>query len=130
MIALDTNVLARAILQDDKVQSPRAVKAIQKLALSEGIFLAVSVVLELAWVLRKRKNHVEIYEILLHLLESEGVTVGSAAIIGEALEIFRAKKIDFGDALLLAESQASGVANVITFDEALLKADKRARPVS
>lgn len=130
MIALDTNVLARAVLKDDKVQSPKAAKAIEDLAAGEGLLITTSVVLELAWVLRKRKNPAEIYEILHHLLESEGITFASAALIGEALEIFRAGKIDFGDALLLIEAQAHGASRIITFDEALLKADKRAAPVA
>ena len=54
MIALDTNVLARAFLQDDSVQSPDAVRVIQELADQEGVFVASSVLLELVWVLRKK----------------------------------------------------------------------------
>ena len=130
MTALDTNVLARAVLQDDEVQSPKAVKAIRKLAAGEGAFISTSVVLELAWVLRKKKHPAEIYEILHYLLESEGITFASAALIGEALEIFRAGKIDFGDALLLTEAQAHGISKVITYDEMLLRSDKRVAPVA
>jgi predicted nucleic-acid-binding protein len=126
VIALDTNILVRAILQDDVTQSPKAIRAIEELAVGEGIFITTSVVLELAWVLRKKKHPAEIYEILHHLLESEGVTFASADLIGEALEIFRAGKIDFGDALLLTEAQSHGVSKVITFDEMLIKCDQRA----
>lgn len=129
MMALDTNVLARAILQDDAIQSPKAARAIKKLAGGEGAFITTSVTLELAWVLRKRRHPSEIYEILHHLLESEGITFANAATVGEALEIFRAGKVDFGDALLLAEAHAHGVAKVMTFDEAFLKSDKRMVPV-
>jgi predicted nucleic-acid-binding protein len=129
VIALDTNVLARAILQDDEVQSPRAAKAIKELAAGEGALITMSVTLELAWVLRKRQHRAEVYETLHHLLESEGVTFVGAAIVGEALEIFRQGKIDFGDALLLAEASAHGVSKAMTFDNVLLKSDKRAVPV-
>ncbi len=129
MIALDTNVLARAILQDDPVQSPQAAKAIETLASGGGVLITMSVTLELVWVLRKRKHRAEIYETLHHLLESEGITFVDGAIVGEALEIYRQGKIDFGDALLLAEASAHGVVKVMTFDEALLKSDRRSVPV-
>ncbi len=129
MIALDTNVLARAILQDDSIQSPIAITAIKKLAANEGIFVASSVLLELVWVLRKKKHPSEIYDIVHHLLESEGFTFANPSLVGETLEIFRHGKIDFGDAMLVIDAQAHGVLKVMTFDEALLKADKRAVPV-
>jgi predicted nucleic-acid-binding protein len=129
VIAVDTNVLTRAILRDDEVQSPKAAKAIQALAAGEGVLVTTSVALELAWVLRKRKHPAEVYEILHHLLESEGITFASAALVGEALEIFRSGKIDFGDCLLLAEARTHGASKVMTFDEALLKVDRRVVPV-
>ncbi len=130
MIALDTNVLARAILRDDEVQSPQAIKVIKDLAANDGILITSSVLLELVWVLRKKKHPSEIYEIVQHLLESEGITFVNASLVGEALEVFRHGKIDFGDAMLVVEAQAHGVMKVMTFDEALLKADKRAVSVS
>lgn len=129
MIALDTNVLARAILQDDEAKSPKAAKAIERIVAGEGALITTSVALELARVLRQRKHPAEVYEILHHLLESEGITFASAALIGEAIEILRPGKIDFGDALLLAEAQAHGASKVMTFDESLLKCDKRAMPI-
>jgi predicted nucleic-acid-binding protein len=129
VIALDTNVLARAILQDDELQSPRAAKAIESLAAGEGALITMSVILELAWVLRKRKHRAEIYETLHHLLESEGITFVGAAIVGDALEIYRQGKVDFGDAVLLAEASAHGVVKVTSFNDVLLKSDRRCVPV-
>jgi len=126
LIAVDTNVLARAILQDDEDQSPRARKIIEELAAKDGVLITTPVALELAWVLRRWKHSSEIYEILHHLLESDGVSFASSAIVGEALEIFRQGKIDFGDALVLAEAQAHGASQVMTFDAAFLKAERRA----
>ena len=87
-------------------------------------------VLEVAWLLRKRKHPAEVYEILHHLLESEGIRFANAATIGEAFEIFRAGKIDFGDALLLTEAKGHGISKVLTYDEISLNSDKRAAPVA
>jgi predicted nucleic acid-binding protein len=52
MIALDTNVLARFLLDDEPVQSAAARRLLEK---SDGPFwVPVTVTLELAWVLKSR----------------------------------------------------------------------------
>lgn len=131
MIAVDTNVLVRAFLNDDPVQSPESARVIEQLANGgEGLFVTLSVTLELVWTLKvKKQSLVEIYEFLRHLIESDGVTFAGGGLVSEALEIFRQGKIDFGDCMLLAECQAAGVGRVTTYDGDLLKADKRALTV-
>ena len=48
MISVDTNVLARFVLADDAGQHRRAVAALEA---DEDLFIPVTVLLELAWVL-------------------------------------------------------------------------------
>ena len=128
MIAIDTNVLVRALLNDDPVQSLESAALIRTLANGgEGIFIGLSALLELVWTLKtKKKRPAEIYEIVRHLLESDGVTFAQSALVGDALETYRKGTIDFGECLLLAEAQASGVTRVATYDAVFLEADPRA----
>ena len=53
MAAIDTNVLVRFLIQDDEQQGHLARKLIQHvLARGETLFIPVTVLLELEWVLR------------------------------------------------------------------------------
>jgi predicted nucleic acid-binding protein len=51
MISVDTNVLARLLLKDDPVQHRRALAVLES---GEEVFIAITVLLELAWVLKGR----------------------------------------------------------------------------
>lgn len=53
MISVDTNLLARFLLKDDPVQHRRAVVVLES---DEEVFIPVTVLLELAWVLRARDS--------------------------------------------------------------------------
>ena len=50
MRAVDTNVLVRALVQDDPVQARRALALLSH----HQVFVPVTVILELEWVLRSR----------------------------------------------------------------------------
>ena len=53
MISVDTNLLARFLLKDDPVQFRRAVAVLQA---DEDVFIPITVLLELAWVLKARET--------------------------------------------------------------------------
>jgi len=50
MIALDTNVLVRYIMQDDPKQSPKANRLIEALTIDAPSFVALVPVVEIIWV--------------------------------------------------------------------------------
>lgn len=109
MIALDTNILARAIVHEAEADSTtqQQQKAAQAL-LSSGqtLFLPVTVLQELEWVLRgvydlPRDQILSVIEDLLHI---EHLVVDRAAAIAEAVEACR-QGLDFSDALHLAQSR-------------------------
>jgi predicted nucleic-acid-binding protein len=53
--ALDTNVLARLLVQDDDTQTDAAAKLLERhRRVGEALVIPVTVVLELEWVLRSR----------------------------------------------------------------------------
>ena len=51
MIGLDTNVLARYVMQDDPRQSPRATRLMESLSAEAPGFVSVVTLVELVWVL-------------------------------------------------------------------------------
>lgn len=123
MRSLDTNVLARFFIDDaDDAQAakqrPSAVAA-----LSERAFVAVTVLLELEWVMRGFYGlpPTDISRVLRALSSIEHITLEDRGAVLMALDAFD-QGLDFADALHIARSsRASGFA---TFDQRLAKRAK------
>ena len=123
MRALDTNVLARFFIDDaDDAQAakqrPSAVAA-----LSERAFVAVTVLMELEWVMRGFYGlpPTDISRVLRVLSSIEHITIEDRSAVLTALDAFD-QGLDFADALHIARSsRASGFA---TFDQRLAKRAK------
>ena len=62
MLAADTNVWARAYLNDDAAQASKARSALAKARSEEGVFVPVLVLAELSWVLRGRWERAKVHE--------------------------------------------------------------------
>lgn len=110
MRSLDTNLLARALMRDDDVQTPLA-----RAVLREPAFVAVTVVIELVWVFRSRTSwsRTHIAELIGGLMEAPNIRFGDAAAVRWSLNRYAAGA-DFADMLHLA---LSGEADVFaTFD--------------
>lgn len=99
MIALDTNVVVRLLVDDDPEQTRRARKLIEK----GPVLVVATVLLETEWVLRGAYsvNRKRIVQSLRSLLGLPELTVGSADAVAQALEWFE-RGLDFADALHLA----------------------------
>ena len=127
MIALDTNVLARAIATE--IDADAATKTQRKRAqalLSSGrqLFVPVTVIEELEWVLRGAygMSPADIAALFEDMLAVENLTVDRAAALGQALVWYR-QGLDFSDALHLAQSGlCSGLA---TFDARFARTARR-----
>ncbi len=117
MIALDTNILARYLLDDEPAQA-RAARRLLADAKAE-YWIPVTVVLELAWVLRKGDApRSVVMERLRDLLSLRNVRVQNADLVFQALR-WAAQGMDLADALhLVLSGKAERFA---TFDEALVK---------
>jgi len=117
LIALDTNILARYLLDDEPVQA-RAARRLLAVAKAE-YWIPVTVVLELAWVLRKAEApRSVVMERLRDLLSFRNVRVQNADVVFQALR-WAAQGMDLADALhLVLSGKAERFA---TFDEALVK---------
>lgn len=116
MISVDTNLLARFLLRDDPGQYRRAVAALQS---DESVFIPISVLLELAWVLKARDvPRDEILSSLRGILALPHITVQHEEAVRAALAWVDGG-IDIADALHLALSGKA--TRFLTFDAALAR---------
>lgn len=120
MIAADTNVLLRAIVDDDPKQGAAA-RHWFSVNERQGILVDHVVLVELAWVLRARytQPREEIVRVLELLLATGGVIVPEEQLVRDAVSAFAAGRGDFADHLIRLRANARGATPMATFDEAL-----------
>jgi len=124
VIALDTNVLVRFLVEDDAEQY-RMVTALVRRATEAGNQLYVSdvVLAELVWVLRLRYNFPksEIIDRLQLLSQARQLAFTSADRVAGAIRSYAAGRGDFADYLIREQAIEDECEAVATFDRALLK---------
>ncbi len=113
MHAVDTNVLVRALVQDDPVQSEKVAAIFRSGA---DLLITLTVLLETEWVLRRlyKRSFPEIADAFRALLSLPMVRVMQRDIVELALEWALEQGLDFADAMHLAQSQDA--ARFLTFD--------------
>lgn len=122
MIALDSNVLVRFLVEDDAAQSRRAREILQ--AAGESFCYISDVALcEVVWVLGAAYKipRADIAHQLGELLRARQLSLRSKDQIATALAAFRAGRGDFADYMIREEARAAGCTSVATFDKALLR---------
>jgi predicted nucleic-acid-binding protein len=120
VIAVDTNVLVRYLVEDDLTQTDRA----EAILRSGAVMVPNTAPLETEWVLRTsyRFDRSAIADGITKLLGLPGVQPEDGTTAGQALAWY-AKGLDFADALHLASSgRAEAFA---TFDQALRRKARR-----
>jgi len=124
VIALDTNVLVRFLVEDDAAQLARARRLLQKTVESNTFCYVSDVVMcELVWVLERsyKLRRAEIGRGLGRLLRAGNLTFSSSEKLARALEAYDAGRGDFADYVIREHARASGCEAVATFDGDLLK---------
>ena len=124
MIALDTNVLVRFLVEDDAGQTRRATRLIKKAQeRGEALFISDIVMCEVVWVLSTsyRFSRTEIAGVLSSLLRAKGVVFASSDQLARALYAFSSSKGDFADYLIREHARAAGAKTVVSFDKPLLR---------
>jgi predicted nucleic-acid-binding protein len=117
MLAADTNVWARAYLNDDRAQAAKARSALAQAGSAGGVFVPLLVLAELSWVLSGRWDRERILDTIESLLQTRGVVVESPALARKALRASRKGAVGFADHLISEIAFASGAGEVITFDK-------------
>ena len=126
MIALDTNVLLRILLNDDPKQSRLAQAVVARAAgLGEAVLLPDVVLCEVEWVLSStfRLPRARVAETFRRLLEGTEFTFANRAAVGAAVASYEHGKADFSDYLIGATATAAGASTTFTFDRELHKSD-------
>jgi predicted nucleic-acid-binding protein len=118
MLVADTNVWARALLDDDQAQAPKAKAALAQARSADGIFVPLLVLAELSWVLRSKWEREKVLDTLDRMLRTRGVQVESAELARKAVEAARNGSVGFADNLIAEISFAAGASEVLTFDKA------------
>jgi predicted nucleic-acid-binding protein len=120
MFVVDTNILVRFAVNDDVAQVAQARRAIG----SQTIWVGVTVLLELEWVLRSRYDYsrAQIRGFLGALLETAGVTIEDEQHVGIAIDWY-GEGADFADALHLVRGRQHGT--LLTFDVAFCATAQR-----
>lgn len=119
MASLDTNVLVRLLVKDDQRQLAQARRLIHSASeRDELLFVPVTVVLELEWVLRSVYGMAKpsILGALVALLETRELAFQAEPAVERAIEHFRRGKAEFADCLHLGLSGADGELPLMTFD--------------
>jgi predicted nucleic-acid-binding protein len=124
VIALDTNVLVRFLVEDDAKQAAAAAALIDRVvADGDTLFVSDVVVCETVWVMSV-SYHIgrkEIAGILRNLLRARHVTFRASDQLIRALEAYEAGKSDFADYLIREHARAADCDQVATFDRVLLR---------
>lgn len=121
MIAVDTNVLARALIEEDSAPL-QCILAREAIAEAGVVYVPQAVQIELVWMLDSiyALPKAQIVSALNHLRENHRYQLQSAALFSDALDAFVGGTADFPDYLILAEAKANGC-ELLTFDRKLLK---------
>ena len=126
MIAVDANVLARFYCDDpDDPEARRQRPAARRIVLgSAALFVPLTVVLELEWVMRGfyEVEPASVCDAFEHLLGMSHVTVERWETVKDAVDLHR-RGVDFVDALHWASSK--GCETFMTFDRNVVRASAR-----
>jgi predicted nucleic-acid-binding protein len=124
MPALDTNVLVRYVVEDDAAQLAAAKRLISR-CVGEGLalFVPVTVVLELEWVLRSNFDFPkdDVLLTLSSLFSAAELSFESERALEVALQLFRKGSADFADCLHVALATQAGEQPLWTFDKVAAK---------
>lgn len=123
MIALDTNVLVRFLVDDDPDQQADAAALLEGLTPENPGFVAREVALELVWVLSRgyglsRKRTAGL---LAELLETRALVFEDAGDVAQAAAGYGRGGPGFADRMIVAAARRAGALPLCTFDGGLAR---------
>lgn len=123
MIALDTNVLVRFLVQDDPLQAQLATQIIDQLTDDAQGFVSREVLIELVWVLERayRLGRADIAVALDGLLSATELDIEGTDEVAPALELYRNDGFGFADLMIAVAARRAGASDLVTFDRKAAK---------
>ncbi|OGQ83796.1 MAG: hypothetical protein A2289_24275 [Deltaproteobacteria bacterium RIFOXYA12_FULL_58_15] len=122
MIAVDTNILVRFLVNDDHKQARRAKALVDRLDDAEArAFVSDIVLCEIVWVLGSCYgfDRVQIALALKKLVGARQLRFDANDQILRAISAYESSKGDFADYLIREHATAAGCDSIVTFDKSL-----------
>ena len=120
MIAIDTNVLIRLIVEDNDIQSSKALKFVRK---QGEVFISAIVVCEATWILESCYNlkKAELINVFENMLRVDQFNIEYSEAIWLALNEYKRINADFSDCIIGAIAKTNDCHPVVTFDKKAAK---------
>ena len=118
MIALDTHVLVRYLVDDDPAQSGAARALIAELTLESPGFVCREVLVELVWVLERayKFSRDRIASALESLIATPALRIEAGDDVVRAAYGYRRGGAEFADRMIAAAARRAGASALYTFD--------------
>ena len=118
MIALDTNVIARYLVNDVAEQAEAARALLDELTPDNPGFICREVVIEIVWVLERsyRFPRPQIAEALLDMTASDSLVVEDSDDVAAAAYRYGQGGVGFSDLMILKATECAGATPLYTFD--------------
>lgn len=120
MPVVDTNVLVRYVVRDDAAHSASAGRLIRECVdAGQTLYVPVTVVLELEWVLRSSYglSKDDVIQVLAALFSAAELRFQSEQPLEVALQLYREGRADFADCVHVALVDHAGERPLWTFDK-------------
>lgn len=118
MIAVDTNVLVRLFVSDDRRQHLASTRFFEARSRDDAVFVSFVTAIEFVWVLKRtfKVQQSEALGLLLRVINKADTVVESADHLREGIDIAMASGGDFADVMIALAAERAGVATTVTFD--------------
>jgi predicted nucleic-acid-binding protein len=124
MLGVDTNVLVRYLIRDDKPQYEKARRLIDReVGKGDPILVSLLVLLETEWVLRSRYelSKIDMVTAFSALLDTADLAFEDEPSVENAIYSWKDSAADFADCLIEAHNRRLGCRATATFDGRALK---------
>lgn len=123
MIALDTNVLVRFLVQDDLAQGQAATELISNLTEKDPGYICREVIVETIWVLERAygMSRSQIVPAIEGLLSSRELVIEQSDRVGLALSRYATDKAGFSDQMIRLSAVEADCKTLVTFDRAMAR---------
>lgn len=126
MIALDTNVIIRLLVGDDKQQSKSANQFLGSLTSANPALICREVLIEMVWVLERsykfKRSHIS--NAIHELIGSNEIVVEDVDRVKDVVTEYESSPVDFSDLMIRSTANSLGATRVATFDKRFAELSK------
>jgi predicted nucleic-acid-binding protein len=118
MIGVDTNILIRFLVHDDEKQFGRVDRFFSERTVGDPAFIALVVVVETAWVLRRqyRFSAEAIAKAIMALVGADEVVIQAPDVVRRAIRDTEGTGVDLADAIIAQLGIDADCDETVTFD--------------